>query len=798
MGVPVFKKTLFNAFLLFVLVISLGLPSNAVSTAVPATGSGIPASQAYSQDSVLVGFYPEALGSSPAQAAIDPGAQEALERQIGLGKLRPLFDGVIPQHAAALQAVPRAQKLVSLPNQPVAIYALSLPVGTSVESALKTLRENPAVAFAEPDYQALPMTVPNDTRYSEQWGLTKIQAPQAWDTTIGSNETIIAVIDSGIKSDHEDLFNQLWTNPNEIPGNGIDDDHNGFIDDVHGANIFTKTGTLTDSTGHGTQVAGVIAAQADNGKGVAGLCWNCRLMVVKVMGATATANYSDIAAGINYAVKMGAKVINLSLGGYSDSATLKAAIQAAAQTAVVVAGAGNDNIATPFYPAAYTDSVLAVAGTAPDDTKHSFSNYGTWVGISAPGENILTTDIGGTYYAPVSGTSLAAPFVSGVAGLLVSKNPGWSPALVRQQMTHTTDLIDSINPTLAGKLGSGRLNAYKAVTTAPIPNFSLQDFTAGGKLSGAIKADGNPVAFWLTLKSDWLSVPSATATLTSSNANVHISKGSAMFTAASGGLTLENSTDAFQVSVTSGVYGVNLSFRLAVTAGGVTQNVDFNVQSESLTVTLKGDIIAPNEHWLNTRAYHVNGNLIVRTGATLTIDPGTQVQVDPGYFIKIDGALIADGTALEPIVFTTNSATNAHWIGLNFTGNAIPATFDSGGAYLSGSILRHVEISYADTAVNIQTMAPYFADDLFQNNSNGINQGSASSPIIENSIFLGNTNVAIGIIGGSPLIQENVLEKNRSGISLASPGSMSGLVIKNNLITGNEISIFLNWGSSNG
>ena len=444
----------------------------------------------------------------------------------------------------------------------------------------------------------------------------------------------------------------------------------------------------------------------------------------------------------------------------------------------MVAGAGNDDTGTPFYPAAYTDSVLAVAGTAPDDTKHSASNYGSWVGISAPGENILTTDFGGTYYTPVSGTSLAAPFVSGTAGLLMSKNPGWSPTLVRQQMAHTTDPIDNLNSAeLAGMLGSGRLNAYKAVTTTPVPNFTLQDFTSGGQLNGTIKANGSSVGLWLTLKNDWLSVPSATAILTTSNANVNILKGSATFNSASSGLALENSADAFLVSVTSGVFGIDLSFRMAVTAGGVTQNVDFIVQSESQTMNYSGSITT-DAHWLNTRTYRVTGgSLTIKNTAVLTIDPGTQILIDPSLFIKIEGTLIADGTADAPIVFTTSSASNAHWVGLNFTDKAVPASFDSDGDYLNGSLLRHVDVSYADTAVSIQDKVPYIASVLFYSNTTGINQALASSPRIENSIFTGNgpnngvppamdSGYAIQLVGGSPMIIGNVFSDNGGGVKL--------------------------------
>ena len=207
----------------------------------------------------------------------------------------------------------------------------------------------------------------------------------------------------------------------------------------------------------------------DNALGVAGTCWGCRLMAVKVMSAGGVANYSDIAQGVLYAAQKGAQVINLSLGGYSYSSTLLAAIQTAVNTygAVVVAGAGNDNVSTPFYPAAYEEAI-AVAGTDQADLKAGFSNYGAWVDLSAPAVAIQTTFSGGDYGA-VDGTSFAAPFVSGLAGLLKSEHPDWSNALSAPQMVHTGDPLDALNPGYEGLLGSGRVNAGSALTVAPTP-----------------------------------------------------------------------------------------------------------------------------------------------------------------------------------------------------------------------------------------------------------------------------------------------------------------------------------------
>jgi subtilisin family serine protease len=314
--------------------------------------------------------------------------------------------------------------------------------------------------------------MPGDALYAGQWGLVQIDAPAAWDVITGTADVIIADVGSGLDTGHPDLAGQLWVNAGEVPGNGLDDDGNGYVDDVHGWNVMDDNADLSDSTGHTTMVAGIMVAAPNSEAGVAGMCWGCRLMVVKVTPPNGRALYSDIAAGIVYAAQNGADVINISLRGRRDSATLRSAIAAASETAVVVSSAGNDGDDAPVYPAAY-DTTLSVTGTNSDDGKPEAANYGSWVDVSAPGRDILTTSVGGGYQSR-SGTSLATPFVSGLAGLLRSKYPEWSPATVRAQIIDTTDDIDGLNPGLEGQMGSGRINAARAVTAA-VPLLDRED-----------------------------------------------------------------------------------------------------------------------------------------------------------------------------------------------------------------------------------------------------------------------------------------------------------------------------------
>lgn len=442
------------------------------------------------------------------------------------------------------------------------LYRMTVREGLSAAQAAERMSADPRVLYAEPDYIAEAALVPNDTHYASQWGLEKINAPAAWDSTTGSAEVIIAVIDSGIDPEHPDLAGKLWTNPGET-ANAIDDDSNGKLNDLHGWNFLGANNDLTDTNGHGTQVTGVIAAASNNGQGIAGVCWGCKIMPLKVMSAGGVANYSDIVRAVDYAVEKGADVINISLGGYSASQALKEAIDAAvAANIMVVAGAGNDNVATLFYPAAY-DEVLAVAATTQTDQHSSFSNFGGWVDVSAPGEAIRTTFDGGDY-GDGSGTSLSAPFVSGLAGLIRSRWPLWNQAMVKNQVLRTADAIDAANPGMAGQLGTGRINAQAAMQE-PEPILMLDGLAVNGNSTGR-PTPGEQATLAVTLRNDWQDSSSVLATLSTSDPKVTISTGTTGYGSilsdgkASGSFTFTPAADIG--------YSHAIPFHLSITAGG--------------------------------------------------------------------------------------------------------------------------------------------------------------------------------------------------------------------------------------
>lgn len=390
-----------------------------------------------------------------------------------------------------------------------------LPRGVTVEQAVRRYERDPDVAYAEPDHLVAPTTplTPNDTSYPDLWGLhntgqtggvddADIDAPEAWGTTIGSASTVVAVIDTGTQISHPDLRGNVWTNTDEIPGNRVDDDRNGYVDDVHGWDFINDDATVHDGAddSHGTHVAGTIAAAGSNGEGVTGVAWRAQVMPLKFLGPDG-GFVSDAASAIDYAVRNGATISNNSWGGSGYSQTLRDAIGRAASAGhLFVAAAGNDGRdleSAPSYPAAYTNSnIVSVAATDHADRLATFSNYGsTSVDLAAPGVQILSTLPRDTY-GRYSGTSMATPHVTGVAALLRSAEPGLGLAVLRQRLLESVDQLANLRSKVAT---GGRLNAARAlqvVDAGPevVIDASPSTLVSGSATSlyGDVTVDGSP------------------------------------------------------------------------------------------------------------------------------------------------------------------------------------------------------------------------------------------------------------------------------------------------------------------
>ncbi|MBN1301922.1 MAG: S8 family serine peptidase [Melioribacteraceae bacterium] len=354
------------------------------------------------------------------------------------------------------------------------LFELKYSAPMDPEYVASRLCGQPEIEWAEPYYIYETAHIPNDTYYNSfQQSLSVVQAEQAWDITKGSSDVIIAIVDTGVDWDHPDLADNIWINEAEANGTqGIDDDNNGYVDDIRGWDFGGLTGTpdndpVEDSDDHGTHVAGIAGAVTNNGIGVASIGYNCMIMAVKTSEDDIRDNGNALIAfgydGILYAVDNGAKVINCSWGSYSYSKTLEEIIEYAAMNgAIVVGSAGNENNRDAIYPGNYKDA-LSVGYTDDSDVKNFASNYGEEVDIYAPGTSIYNTWQNDTY-ASLSGSSMAAPLVSGIAALVFTQFPNFTPHQVAQQIRVNADNIDALNPTYQYLMGSGRVNAYKALT----------------------------------------------------------------------------------------------------------------------------------------------------------------------------------------------------------------------------------------------------------------------------------------------------------------------------------------------
>lgn len=370
------------------------------------------------------------------------------------------------------------------------IVRIQKPTIQREASVIKQLSQNPIVEVVEPNYIYRAIKTPNDPLMLKLWGLKNvgqsdergagvsgvdIDAERAWDITTGSDDVVVAVIDTGVDEKHPDLAANMWSNEAEANGEaGVDDDGNGYVDDIHGFNFVdaaVPTPASTDDHGHGSHCAGTIGGRGDDEKGIVGVSWNVKIMAVKFLGADGGGSLEGAILAIDYATKMKAKILSNSWGGGGESELLKEAIERSHQAgALFVAAAGNDssdNDDSPHYPSNYNvANVIAVAAIDNQGNLAYFSNYGKRaVHIAAPGVNIFSSITNGGYDS-WSGTSMATPHVSGIAALLASAETDLSNVELKQRLISTVRPLAGVK----GKVSSnGLANAYFALTNQIAP-----------------------------------------------------------------------------------------------------------------------------------------------------------------------------------------------------------------------------------------------------------------------------------------------------------------------------------------
>lgn len=553
-----------------------------------------------------------------------------------------------------------------------------------------------------------PTVTPSDPLFSTQLNLQLINAQKAWEITKGDSSVVVAVLDTGVDWMHPDLADNIWTNKAELNGKtGVDDDGNGYIDDIRGWDFVNNDNNPTDDNSHGTHVAGIIAARGDNGIGITGVNWYAKIMPVKVMQSTGRGDAATIAKGVEYAVAKGANIINLSLGGYYESLTLKSALENAYASCFIVAAAGNDGTAigpcagcAPLYPGAYS-FVMGVQDQAlysnydqdgPFASKYiDLLNYDTY----APGSSITSTIPNGGY-AAYTGTSMSTPTVAGIASLYMSLNKNYDKELLFTQLIQQQT--------------NGFVDAYKVLNNIPVPDlrvakYEIVDTATGDNNNGRPDAGENiNLRIYLknfSAKADSVSIKVSYEGLADTSL-VHFIQDSCFVGSISpNAVTFSQSPLNIAISnkVAHGAdYKINVTIR----------DNKGNKWSSQVVITFQnaitlGGIITSDLTLYPNKYYNVTDNVILN-GCKLIIKPGTILNFSQGKGLRTNnnGAVIALGKKDSVILFTSTSG----WNGMQLEG---------AGAY-TGSYIRPngTWISQFDSLMKIDFSK---AVDTIKNNS---------------------------------------------------------------------------------
>ncbi|MCK9210957.1 MAG: S8 family serine peptidase [Ignavibacteriaceae bacterium] len=647
------------------------------------------------------------------------------------------------------------------------IYKVRYDSEIDPKQLVELLKADANVDYAEPDYIVYSMLAPDDSLYQngDQWYLNAVDAPAAWDITIGDTTQIISILDTGVDWLHPDLINKIWTNPNEIPGNGIDDDNDGLVDDIRGWDFINNRNDPMDDNSHGTHVAGIAAAESNNGKGIAGIAWKAKIMPVKVLQSSGEGNMSDVAAGVIFAANHGATVINMSLGSYGESLTLKNALANAYHFATLVAAAGNDesNIEppipyAPLFPACYS-FVLGVMASNQGGGLAGFSNYdpsgpivannsfGHNYEVEAPGVAIWSAVPHGGYKA-LSGTSMAAPIVSGTVALMRS----FMPQISNEEIF--AKLIQSSN--------SGILNIKSALDYQLSPDLYFVKNTIVDTLPGADRdgiADvGETIEIYPTINNAGGTADSVWAKLSFSEFE---DKSTAAFIDSISYLgristyaQLSGDLHPWKITINPNLVDNRIiTFTCDVFSGSEKLlSVPFKIKVQKI-FEVKG-MITQDQVWSPDKIYVITDNTRVIEGVTLQVKPGTIIQLYPDKSLDIRGLLKMIGKPDSLITITSNDVANLGG-GLVFSSHILTDTTII--SYINYHHLKSIISASGDMYIgNIDINNSIFT---FIGNNNPVQVFKGKNASISRCNFFNNYPV-ITFDGTNPKISENLFYHN--------------------------------------
>ncbi|MDA3813455.1 MAG: S8 family serine peptidase [Candidatus Cloacimonetes bacterium] len=560
---------------------------------------------------------------------------------------------------------------------PGCIYNITLASNDNIETAIDALVADPNIIYAEYEPVYKFDYVPNDASYDMQWFHENIRSEQAWDYITGSEDIVIGIVDSGINWNHPDLQDNIWINEPELNstsggspmtinwtagtvsgGNGIDDDGNGKIDDCIGWNFY---GTQSNQSyqgfvdnAHGTHVAGCAGAVGDNYIGVTGPMMNVKLISSRHSPNNVATNsiwYGDL--GIRYCAISGADIINCSFGGPGGSATYNSAINyAVGLGAIVTCAAGNDNIdlgipGNEHYPGNATNAVC-VASTDPNDAKAYSSSYGTPVDVSAPGEGIYSTVIGGSGYENYSGTSMASPVAAGVAGLIKSVHPDLTPQELKTRLEYTCDNIDAVNPDYIGMLGAGRVNAFKGAMYDLIPNLTVAEINLVEQTGDGdgVPNPGEVIDLSINLENDtfWLDAEDITATLSCEVAEVTMLNDETTYSDLASGSSGWNSGDPFSFETPAELSDFTIPFTLTISANP-TATWPYIAEHE-----VEVELTLAQAGWPL-----VLGSVTTSSGVIIDLEDDDSNEIIFGDYAGMIHVMQADGTPVSPFPIDTGA-----------------------------------------------------------------------------------------------------------------------------------------------
>jgi len=564
----------------------------------------------------------------------------------------------------------RLQKSSS-PYDLSSIYEIHFNRDLNIPKITNLLRKQPGVVYVEPVYLHYPTYDPNDPALGQgfQNYLATIKAREGWDISRGDSSVVIGIVDSGVDWQHEDLAAKIWRNPGEIPNNGIDDDGNGYKDDVRGWDFGGLSGTpdndpREDRADHGTAVAGIAAAATDNGKGIAGVAFNCKIMAVKTSQNDVRPNGRLAIVygyqGIKYAADNGASIINCSWGGTSYSEFEQDVINyATSQGALVVAAAGNGGDDAEFYPAAY-QHVFSVASTNSNDGRSSFSSYGYWVGVSAQGEDTYSTwqSTNTPYIFLSDGTSFSSPMAAGVCALVKSLHKDWTPQQVAQQVRISADNINNLNSGFVKRIGFGRINVQRALGAVISPAVRWVNMTIS-EVSGdqdGIVDPGEDIGVTFTLTNYLKNADNLIIKASSTDANVSFITSSVGLGSLPAGASLTTSEPIVFHVASNASANHRVDFLLDIFATGYADWQPFNLTIRPLSLDLLGGNVATTVSSFGALGYYDYAGTGDLVGLGFQFPLGSNTALYHGGFIVATAANRvsdvsygrADGTLTNP------------------------------------------------------------------------------------------------------------------------------------------------------